>query len=94
MLVVAYEPEWVTLKCEGSEVSAIALTIDRSSRLYAPGLGRDEIVRMLATARGELGSARDYLENTVEHLAERNLADAALLELLGLVRAASSPQGS
>lgn len=91
MLVVAYEPHWVQLRCAEGEVRAIAMTIDPSSPLYAKGLELEDIARVLATAKGELGSARDYLENTVAHLEELDLAEQPLLDILARVRAMTAP---
>ena len=87
MLVHAYEARWVELRCGRETLPAITMTMDPTSKLYAAGLEPEAIARTLATAAGELGSARDYLENTVSHLRELGFADRGLRVLLARVRA-------
>jgi cation transport protein ChaC len=41
-----------------------------------------ETVNMIATGCGDLGSCREYLENTVQHLAELGMRDSGLQRIV------------
>jgi cation transport protein ChaC len=41
-----------------------------------------ETARMIATACGDLGSCREYLEKTVQHLAELGMRDSGLQRIV------------
>ena len=88
MLSGAYEPRWLdVIDLDGGRIgSAIAFTMDRTSVQYAGGLSEDEVVDRLATARGAIGSAADYLFATCEGLAGHGVRDCALDTLAAAVR--------
>jgi cation transport protein ChaC len=74
----AYRARWVTLSTEEGPVHAITLVVNREHDQYAAGLGEDEVVKHLATARGPLGSSAEYLFETLEHLEQLSLRDRRL----------------
>jgi cation transport protein ChaC len=84
MVTGGYIPRWVDVAEPDGEVfgAAIAFTSNPDSPNYAGGLPESELIRRLATARGRLGSAADYLFNTRNGLRELGIA-CPLLERLG-----------
>jgi glutathione-specific gamma-glutamylcyclotransferase len=81
MVTAAYVPTVVTLATPEGRLRAIAFTINRSHERYAGGLDEERTIEALATAEGPLGTNRDYLFNTVQHLRELGLRDRALERL-------------
>ena len=59
-------------------VAGYAFTVRRDSPDYAGRLALDVAARIIATSRGDRGTGRDYLANTVRHLEELGIADGAL----------------
>lgn len=86
-----YIPRWVDIANEhGKSIgSAIAFTIDSRSPQYVADLDMHTIVQRLATAKGSLGSCRDYLFRTCMGLTESGCTDMALDHLASLVRTVS-----
>jgi cation transport protein ChaC len=76
----AYIPCWVALEDQNDEVfaSAITFVINPASNQYAGDLSEETIVRRLATAKGRLGTAADYLFRTRESLRANEIQDAEL----------------
>jgi len=67
-------------------VSGYAFTVRRDSPDYAGRLAPEAVARIVATSKGDRGTGRDYLANTVRHLDELGIADAALRHIERLVR--------
>lgn len=82
----AYIPRIVRVRLKGSIVNAVTFVMDRKSRPYAGRLSDEEAADAIAHAEGWLGSSRDYLFQTVEHLNEAGLKDHHLTALAALVR--------
>ena len=70
----------------GGRVSGYAFTVRRDSGDYAGRLPHDAVARIVATSRGDRGTGRDYLANTVQHLDELGIPDGALHRIASLVR--------
>ncbi len=90
MVTGAYVPRWVDL-LDGAGArfgTGLAFTIDPSGANYAGHLPHDQIVRRLATAKGSLGSAADYLFRTRDGLRGCGIPDAELEQLAAEVEAA------
>lgn len=68
-------------------VKGYAFTVRRDSRDYAGRLAYNDAARIIATSRGDRGTGRDYLANTVRHLEELGIADGALHRIEKLVNA-------
>ncbi len=77
MLADGYVAQWVTLRGpkDGRRVPAIAFVINEAAMFFARDLPEAEVVRRLATARGELGSSAEYLLHTRDGLAAHGLRD-------------------
>ncbi len=90
MLTGAYDPAWVDLQIEGSgPARALAFVVNRAHPRYEGALDEDAQVRRIATAAGGLGSNRDYLYRTVEHMRALGVEDETLFRLEARVRAAA-----
>ncbi|HTW27945.1 MAG TPA: gamma-glutamylcyclotransferase [Acetobacteraceae bacterium] len=78
MVSGAYVPRWVTLlDADGTGFAhGIVFTINPEANAYTGVLDEEEIVRRLATAQGELGSAAEYLFRTRDGLHGLGIRDA------------------
>ena len=94
MLTGAYIPHWVPLHDEAGAVfgQGIAFTINPDGPQYAD-LPEDEVVRRLATARGQIGSASDYLFQTRDGLRLLGIQDPLIDHLSRAVVAAQRGEG-
>ena len=99
MVTASYRPRWVRAASGAGPMRVLTFVINRAHERYARGLGEEELIRTLATARGALGSCAEYLSSTASHLKELGIADAGLERLTSLVEArrrlegASAPAG-
>ncbi|MGG5818886.1 gamma-glutamylcyclotransferase [Falsiroseomonas sp. HW251] len=76
-------------------VPAVAYVVNRGSRHYAPRLPPERCAEVIARGVGEMGSNRDYLLNTLDHLAELGVRDAGLARIAALLPAIHSlPPGA
>lgn len=91
MVTNVYEPRmlWVSLE-DGRRVLSYSFIARRDHVQYAGRLPTPEAARLIRQGRGTSGGCRDYLANTVRHLAELSLADPMLERLLALVDRAES----
>ena len=83
-------PRWVPISAPDSGAAlghAIAFTINPDGPSYCKELPEPELVRRLATARGQLGSSAEYLFNTHEGLLSIGIEDPFMARLATLVRA-------
>jgi cation transport protein ChaC len=89
MIAGSYVPRWLTLEPEGQAgpQHAIAFTIDPDGPFYAGDLQEEEVIRRLATARGELGSCAEYLLHTRDALRAEGLTDPTVERLAAGVTA-------
>jgi len=87
MFTMSYRPVWVAARTPEGVVHAVAFAANRAHERYAPRLDADAIVHHLATGAGRLGRCCDYLFDTVAHLRELGIRDAALEALEARVRA-------
>lgn len=71
---------------DGRGVTALTYVIDHAHPQYCAGLTDAEQAAIIARATGKTGSNRDYLMNTVDHLAELGLSDPDLTALAARVR--------
>ena len=94
MVASGYIPRWVPISAPGSGAPlghAIAFTINPRGPSYCAELPEAELVRRLATARGQLGSSAEYLFNTHQGLAAIGIEDPFVSRLAQLVAATLQP---
>lgn len=82
MVTHAYVPTWVRVHTDAGDLPAITFVINHHHPRYAGALEEAETAGVLATARGELGSCREYLVSTVAHLDAMGMPDRALHRLV------------
>lgn len=85
MITGVYRPRWVGVDTERGRVSALAYVADRAHPQYSGRLEAERMVEVILRARGESGTNRAYLENTVRHLDELGVVDCPIHRLLRLV---------
>jgi cation transport protein ChaC len=75
----AYNARWVNLLAPcGTRLRAVTFVINRTHPRYLPELSVEQTAALIATGCGDLGTCREYLENTMSHLAALGLRDAGL----------------
>ncbi len=81
----------VRLTDQGARVvPAVTYVVNRASSLYAPKLPAEQVAQVVAAGMGRMGSNRDYLLNTLSHLAELGLKDPGLARVATLLPAEAS----
>jgi cation transport protein ChaC len=80
MLTGVYRPRWVDVHTAAGPVAAITFVVNSSHRCHCR-LEDDEVVRLLATGRGLLGTSAAYLESTVDRLDAEGIDDKRLRAL-------------
>jgi cation transport protein ChaC len=77
----AYHARLLTLEAEGGPISAVTFVINRDHPRYIRELSLEQTVALIATGCGDLGTCREYLENTVQHLRALGLDDERLARI-------------
>jgi cation transport protein ChaC len=85
MTGMVYRMRRVTVRTAGGAVTAQACVVRRDSPDYAGRLAPEEAARLLAAAVGGRGTGRDYLANTVAHLAALGIRDRLLQQIAARV---------
>lgn len=85
MVLGAYHPLWVTVRCGPSPLVALAFVVDRTHRQYTGKLTLGEQAEVLASAAGAFGSSADYLERARVALVTHGIVDPYLERLAELV---------
>lgn len=86
MIGSGYVPKSVELEIDSRRVRGLTFIANRASKRFAGRVPFDKAVRRLATAEGDIGTNRDYLYRTIEHLNEFGLKEGPLHELERAVR--------
>jgi len=94
MVVGSYIPRWVRVQDGDRTVRAIAFTSNPQHPSYTGKLPLSTVVRHLATARGAIGSAADYLTQTVEGLHSEGIRDHHLFHLCQQISRIEDPLGT
>lgn len=92
LISLAYLEErlWIDLQ-GGGRRQALAYVIDPAHDQYCGGLALEEQAAIIARSAGGRGPNRDYLFNTVDHLARLGIDDADLNWLAARVRTLNGP---
>jgi len=91
MVTGAYSPRWISLKTNGEPITALAFVMNRQYVHYASGLSDEETARVLAVAKGPIGSCAEYLFNTHEGLIQNKIQDRHMNNLVSLVKKIQQP---
>jgi glutathione-specific gamma-glutamylcyclotransferase len=90
MVTGAYRPKWVKATTAHGVVDAIAFVADRKAEGYAGDLTEAEVVDILRTGAGFLGTCSEYLAQTTAGLAARGIRDEGLHRLARVCGCAAS----
>ena len=86
-LADGYVPRRVIARTDdGHEIEALTFVVDLAHAAYAGRLSTEETARRIATAHGQRGSNRDYLERTLAELDRLGIQDPGLISLGRAVR--------
>jgi cation transport protein ChaC len=77
----AYHARWVTLRAGEERFPALTFVINHAHPRYIKELSVAQTAAMIAAAKGDLGTCREYLENTMAHLHALGLDDAGLARI-------------
>jgi cation transport protein ChaC len=77
----AYHARLVPLQAEGETFTAVTFVINHDHPRYIRELTLEQTAALIATGCGDLGTCREYLENTVKHLGELGLSDEGLVRI-------------
>lgn len=77
----SYNAAWVTLEADGARFRAVTFIANRAHPRYVRDIPVAQTAAIIATARGDLGSAREYFENTMAHLKQLGVVDAGLVRI-------------
>ncbi len=81
----------VRLLDSGRCVQAVAYVANRGCRLYCGRLSPEAAAAAIARGRGQMGTNREYLLNTLAHLESLGVRDAGLDRIAALIR---TPDGT
>ena len=87
MFTGIYRPTWVEARAGERTRSAITFVVEPTHPQYAADLTDEERAAVIARAIGELGSCREYLDNTIEALRCAGISDLELVRLARMVEA-------
>jgi glutathione-specific gamma-glutamylcyclotransferase len=87
MIGPGYHARFIPVVLDGQEVRALSFIADHDDPLMQADISREDQIRYAATGAGFLGTSLDYLQSTVEHLAEVGIDDPDASDLLAAVRA-------
>ena len=92
MLAGSYTPRWLPVSDPAGVPfgHAITFVINPAAPQYTGAIAREAVIRRLATAAGELGSAADYLFRTCDGLRAEGVPDPELEQLEDAVRVAQA----
>ncbi len=77
----AYHARLLALESEGGPIAAVTFVINHDHPRYIKELSLEQTAALIATGCGDLGTCREYLDNTVAHLRELGLDDEGLARI-------------
>ena len=80
-------PSWVKVKANnGKAIKALTFVIRRNHPSFAAPMPDEDSVKIIAEAKGSIGSNSDYLFNTEEALNAEGIKDNKLKKLSAMVK--------
>ncbi|MEH6404568.1 MAG: gamma-glutamylcyclotransferase [Sneathiella sp.] len=86
MLSGAYKARWCTIRMKEKSIQGLSFVINHQHSRYIREISSEKTIELLGTGYGYLGSCREYLENTIDHLDEINVQDRYLHSLRNQLR--------
>ncbi|MBG1233709.1 gamma-glutamylcyclotransferase [Aestuariivirga litoralis] len=62
----------------GESVEALTYIVQRTSKQYVPQMKMEELLHFIGQGHGTMGSCRDYVANTIQHLRELGIHDPGM----------------
>jgi cation transport protein ChaC len=93
MIGPGYHARRIPVIIDGQESRALSFVADHDDPLMQADITREAQVRYAATGTGFLGSSLNYLQSTVEHLAELGIDDPDASDLLAKALAFRAAKG-
>jgi len=87
MIGPGYLARVIPVVIDGNVARALSFVADHDDPLMRADISRADQIRYAATGTGFLGTSFDYLQSTVDHLAEVGITDPDASDLLAAVRA-------
>lgn len=81
MISTAYRPVWLTLETDLGPIEALSFAANHDDERIVPGIAVSKQARMIAAAKGLLGSNFDYLADTHAHLTLPGIDDPYIADL-------------
>jgi cation transport protein ChaC len=82
-----YEMRLLSVRTRQVTRKALTFTVSRNCPDYAGRVELDEAARMILYAKGRRGTCREYFDNTLRHLEQRDIVDRPLRRLAQRVEA-------
>lgn len=77
----AYNARWVGLEAGETRMRAVTFVINPNHPRYIKELTAEQTAALISSGNGDLGTCREYFDNTVAHLREMGVKDAALMRI-------------
>ena len=81
MIATWYRPKWLNLDTADGPIEALGFVANRGNEMIRPGIPLPDQARMIARAKGFLGTSFDYLSDTHERLKLLEIEDDYISEL-------------
>jgi len=88
MLAGSYDARWVTARSSGVTVPALTFVANRHHERYLGARPLHDVVRLIRTGRGPLGTSRAYFESTLQALERLRIRDLGMERLRLAIRLA------
>jgi cation transport protein ChaC len=94
MLAGSYDPRWVQADAGGTTVRALTFGANRRHARYIGNLPIEDIVQLIRTGNGQLGTSRAYFDAMVCTLERLGIRDFGVERLRLAIRLADQEVGS
>jgi len=88
MLAGSYDARWVTARSSGVTVRALTFVANRHHERYLGARPIHDVVRLIRTGRGPLGTSRAYFDSTLQTLERLRIRDLGMERLRLAIRLA------
>lgn len=80
-----YQPSWLRMTTPQGPMISLSFVTKPSHPQYAGNLSAGDTARIIAVAKGENGTCREYLEQTIRSLADHGITDPGMETLRDMV---------
>lgn len=90
MIAPAYRPTWLKLETLAGSIEALGFVANRANENIIPDIPLKKQAKMIASAKGALGTNFEYLSDAMRHLELLEIEDPYVSELYDAVRSLNS----